>query len=650
MFTNLFLRIVWLIGALLCMGLSGVLLPGINRMSEQAGLRYTNVSVSNAPPFVALGTAIGALRGLIVDYLWIKVNLMKEEGLFYEVMADSELITKLQPRFAGVWIFHAHNMAYNISVATHTQEERWEWVKAGIHLLRDEALRYNPNSMELHKELAFFFTHKVEGVSDDAHLYYKTQFCGEWHMLLGEPPVGWDERIEWIREIADAPDTLAEVELKTPGVQALVDRIKAEYPANARITFTLGRDFLNTYSYWQAVTQQSEAAKVLGEQAVVRENRDFFKAFGGLAGDASLAPQWKALLAYVRKQVLINDYNMEPQRMYEYTRDLGPLDWRHGDAHALYWARRGLDLGAGRIKADDVYHEINTDRVAIQAMQELARWGRITFDPFSNELPGRFPDLRWMDTIEREFERLYAKYYNTRGAGGETFIDFLKNFMASCVRQWYRAGETVRAQEIMDKLNILFPKGGYNVPLDAFVMKEVREQYEAQPHLAPGDVAASLQYGIRVGIGTDRPEVWNQALKFASDVTAFFKGNEYNNYVNKWGRGRMAEIIGGLEDTVEIAYMQYMTDPSFTMDERMTVWGKTDKYAPQLRALAWVRIKDMLRSQYQRTVLSRKVSFEQAFPAPPGIEAAEQALAQRKARREAELAEARKRDDIARQQ
>ena len=82
---------------------AGLLLPGMLKQSEDHGLRYTDVSVEGAPPFVALGTAIGAMRGLIVDYLWIKVNLMKQQGLYYEVMADADLITKLQPRFAPVF-------------------------------------------------------------------------------------------------------------------------------------------------------------------------------------------------------------------------------------------------------------------------------------------------------------------------------------------------------------------------------------------------------------------------------------------------------------------------------------------------------------------------------------------------------------------
>ena len=156
--------------AAISMTTGGVMLPSIIDDAERSTLRYSNNAVEGAPDWVnTLGMSIGALRGLMVDYLWIKINRMKDAGLFYEVMADAELITKLQPRFSQVWVFHAHNMAYNISVATNTLEERWEWVNAGIRLLREKGLVANPDDMVLHKELSFFFGHKIDGNSDDAH-------------------------------------------------------------------------------------------------------------------------------------------------------------------------------------------------------------------------------------------------------------------------------------------------------------------------------------------------------------------------------------------------------------------------------------------------------------------------------------------------
>ena len=103
-------------------------------------------------------------------------------------MLFRSLITKLQPRFGEVWAFHGHNLAYNLSVMTSTPEERWRLVNAGIDLVRNKGLRYNPNDLILYKELAFWFAHKIDGVSDDAHLFYKRKFAQEWHLLLGPPP------------------------------------------------------------------------------------------------------------------------------------------------------------------------------------------------------------------------------------------------------------------------------------------------------------------------------------------------------------------------------------------------------------------------------------------------------------------------------
>ena len=167
---NRLIQAIAFVVMLISAAVSGSMLSPMHRMIEEKSLRYTDVSVEGAPFIVAMGTAIGALRGLIVDYLWIKVHIMKEKGLFYEVMDAAELITKLQPRCGAVWVFHGHNMAYNISVATNTQEERWEWVNAGIRLVRDEGLRYNPTDLTMYRELAFWFAHKIEGYADDAHL------------------------------------------------------------------------------------------------------------------------------------------------------------------------------------------------------------------------------------------------------------------------------------------------------------------------------------------------------------------------------------------------------------------------------------------------------------------------------------------------
>ena len=632
---------------------SGLLLPSILKKSEERGLRYTDVSVDGAPPFVALGTAIGAFRGLIVDYLWIKVNLMKEQGLYYEVMADADLITKLQPRFAPVWSFHGHNMAYNISVATNTPEERWEWVNAGIRLLRDEGLKMNPQDLLLHKDLAFWHAHKLDGVSDDAHLFYKLEFAKIWHSLLGEPPAEEDERTEWIKSIADAPATLQQAEAETPGVLELVDRLQNDFAVfqDEGERFELDDRFLATMSWWQAINQDSYVARELGAAEDLRARNDrLFLVLDALWNDPAYEDAWDTLLRYVRRKVLLEEYNMDPQRMYEYTRDLGPIDWRHPQAHALYWARKGTQEAESRMNPDDVYHLINNDRLQIQALQGLARNGRIHFDIFEQSIPGRFPEPRFIDTIDGMFEDLYTKYFDARGAGGETFIIFIKNFLSSSIRELYRQGEIERAQELMDRLDALFGRGGfppnnqYAMPLDIFVANETRGEYDRQPHLATSDVAASLRYGFRVGVGQNRPEVYKEAVKFAREVTDYYRNHKFIDYSTKLGSDRMRDILGELDFSAEIAFLQLMMDPTIPMEERMTIWAQVDELEPQVRLRTYDRLEAELKRQLGIHPLGRSITMAEGFPEPPGLDAFRQQMARERALDAQEAEEARPED------
>jgi hypothetical protein len=184
------IQILSVLVAVAALFVAGTLLPRIVAASDDGKLRYTNVSVEGAPPIVAIGAAVGALRGLVVDYLWIRLQQMRELSQFYDARRLADLITKLQPRFGEVWAFHGHNLAYNLSVMTSTPEERWRLVNEGIDLVRNKGIRYNPNDLILYKELGWWFAHKVDGLSDDAHLYYKRELAKEWHLLLGEPPAG----------------------------------------------------------------------------------------------------------------------------------------------------------------------------------------------------------------------------------------------------------------------------------------------------------------------------------------------------------------------------------------------------------------------------------------------------------------------------
>ena len=634
--------------AVISMTFGGIMLPKIIDEAERSTLRYSNVAVNGAPDWMnTIGMSIGALRGLMVDYLWIKINRMKDAGLFYEVMADADLITKLQPRFSQVWVFHAHNMAYNISVATNTLEERWEWVNAGLRLLRERGLVANPNDMVLHKELSFFFGHKIDGNSDDAHMYYKRMLADEWNTLLGTPPDSWEDRTAAMKTVADAPRTIAEAILIEPKVQTLVDRIDAELSEYSRQDEKLvGFALLEDIAQHDAISQFSMVARTLGLEQKLRSQSPYYNTLEAIIHDPELEHAWEVLLPHLRNKILREEYNMDPQLMYEYTRELGPLDWRHPQAHALYWARRGSDVGAGRHNSDQIYITLNTDRMQLQALQALARSGRISFDPFSNEVPGRFPDPRYIDAIigvddqEGLWDELYQKHYFVRGAGSDTFTAFLKNFLGSAVREWYRQGELDRAQVLLDHLDNYFGSGAsppnnlYAIPLDIWVKNKTQGEYDRQPLLAVSDVAASLRYAFRAGVGHNRPELYRDALLFAKQVTEFFKSNEFNDYTTKFGTGRIRDIIGALEDSAVLSFQQVMTDSTIPIEERMVIWSGVDALEQGLRPRVYDLVMPILQNQYMQHPISKNTSLSTAFPEPPGLDAWRKKLAIERAAKE----------------
>jgi hypothetical protein len=171
---------------------SGQMQKSLNRDRETLGLTRAAV-LDNAPPVLAFTTvALGGFRGLISNFLWIRANDLQQDDKFFEAAQLADWITKLEPTFSSVWVFQGWNMAYNISVKFKDFPDRWRWVEHGIELLRDEGLRYNPNSVDIYRELAWFFQHKMGANLDDANFYYKSQWAVEMDPFFGANGTNFD--------------------------------------------------------------------------------------------------------------------------------------------------------------------------------------------------------------------------------------------------------------------------------------------------------------------------------------------------------------------------------------------------------------------------------------------------------------------------
>ena len=169
---------------------SSRLQDSLNRDRDRLGMTYTAV-LDNAPPMLAFTTvALGGFRGLISNFLWIRTFDLQQDDKFFEASQLANWITDLEPHFAQVWAYQAWNMAWNISVkfkenAPGDYADRWRWVDNGITLLRDQGLRYNPDTTLLYQQLGWIFQSKMGQNMDDGNMYYKREWAKAMTPLFG---------------------------------------------------------------------------------------------------------------------------------------------------------------------------------------------------------------------------------------------------------------------------------------------------------------------------------------------------------------------------------------------------------------------------------------------------------------------------------
>ena len=542
-------QLVAVLIALTLLGGAGALSRELAASAGRHKLVYTDQAEAGDPPQVGLGIAMGAFRGLFVNVLWIRANALKEEGKYFESMTLARAITQLQPRFPRVWAFHAWNMAYNISVSTQDRRERWVWVNKGIRLLRDEGIPANPNDLVIHRELGWIFIHKVGGYTDDANQFYKRELAAEWTEILGEPPrppfnatreQAVQIYVDWLRaNVASAPDTLSELTSEVPKVRELVDRLRRESQLE------LDRELLIRYTTMQTLRDSPHDAP------------DLIAAFGPLSrslremmDDPELAEAWDVLLPYVRKRVLTEEYNMEPELMIRFTERFGPIDWRLPAAHGLFWTARGVERA--RLRAEEYNVEdfdfLNTDRQVVQCLQEMYRSG----DLFFSYLYHKLPELRLAQGGTAGFDTFYRgtpnpwfvdAYQETideaRGRGaifesGERLFTLYaagyENFMKDAIRFFYRRGQRDKANEYHEKLlsyehiNINYFDKPYELgqDLDTFVASMFEDERFKIPQVARSEIDAALQAAYIQGLLAGDDELFRNNFRYARQFHAAY--------------------------------------------------------------------------------------------------------------------------------
>ncbi len=653
-------RIIQLIAGLLlvaCLTGSVMVSPMIAAEAGRAQLTYTDTAQEGDPPEIAIAIAMGAFRGIFVNVLWIRAQNLKDEGRFHESIELARAITRLQPRFPRVWSFHAWNLAYNISVSTDTASERWRWVKSGIDLLRLEGIPRNPNDMHLQRELAWIFIHKVQGISDDANRYYKRQMALDWTAIMGPPPprpnlddpdcVALIEELRnaddtdaealfprnvrkeamtrrWLlllRHIESAPDTI-DVEIVKRGLgldddeqalalvnttNELIERLETE------ASLGLDINLLRTFEYRRALAT-SWAGRTFGMELSDSISNPEFDA---LLLDEQYSMAWQVLLPYVRKLVITRDKNMELGRMIRYTRKYGPLDWRHPASHAVYWATRGAETGLTR-KTDETFDKTNVDRLIVQALQELFRWGDIYYDT----LNGTYISMNNLDFTDAYGDALLdledrATMFEDRNRTHRLYGMGYRNYLIDVVRVYYRMGDFATANYYFE----LFKNyGGHNLSdeyylqslmsmtLREFAQIDIQEQITV-PQYAFSEITASLRDAFIRGLLQGDSDVYQGQIDYASEV--------HSLYMSKQNRSTMADVENRMEqmparyvDVASIVLVNTLVSGIVGREESALIWRRAPS---SLRQAAYDDLRSALAA-----VDPEEIEFW--FPEPPDME------------------------------
>ncbi|MEX0876579.1 MAG: hypothetical protein WD114_03885 [Phycisphaerales bacterium] len=550
---NMRIRII----ALACM-LAGLVGSGffgsrITSSTGRHGLSYTDTAEENDPPAVAIGVAMGALRGVFVNYLWIRATNAKEEGNYYEAVELADWITRLQPRLPQVWTFHAWNMAYNISVTTQTPRERWDWVNAGVRLLRNEGIRANPNDMHMHKELAWIFLHKIAGFTDDANQYYKRQFAYEWQNILGRTPMIDPERrdrpsviqqyVDWIQPIVDAPATRQGLAKSNPRAA----QIAAAYEST--LGEPLGKRFLERY------TLHNELVRAGRLGTIERNAGPKTQAFAELHERFENEQAWEDLANHVRKRVLEDEYFMEPVRMVQQIKKFGPVDYRLPAAHALYWGARGTDVG--RMEVNEYNAEsldfVNAYRLVMQSVQDLWRHGDVYFN-YLDVHEQRFayyqgvPNPYFVPTYGSMLDEVRAAsgLFEADRRSYRQFSAGYENFLRDAVRFFYRRGDTEQAEywynigRNWEGQNMNNPSRvrEWSLSLEEFAAKQIFESM-GSPQVAVSEVYGALQGAFFGGLLTGDIDLFNAQWDYARQAHAYFFKEQYRQVVASSAGARM---------------------------------------------------------------------------------------------------------------
>ena len=316
------------------------------------------------PPSLAITTfALGPMRALTVDALWWRAIEQQDRGEYFDAMQLTSWITQLQPNFASIWTYQAFNMAYNISHDFADPLERWQWIDRAIVLLRNEALKYNPQDKVIRHELARLYFDRIGSKTDPHAAVFRNQSALKMRDYL---PQGDTEELQRLAAAAESLEVLR----KRPGVAAYIAAGEAQQI-----------DVLDFEAYSPIDRPLNVGPDVANMQTAALEVFHFYQ-------------RWR----------IEQELKLDIEKMLSVDGQYGPLDWRLHQAHAIYWlASDSMD--------DLVSNSINYRHILRQSMMSSFRAGRMFYSKEHNTMT-MTNNVQIIGRIHDQMEELLAHNYS----------------------------------------------------------------------------------------------------------------------------------------------------------------------------------------------------------------------------------------------
>ena len=338
------------------------------------------------------------------------------------------------------------------------------------------------------------------------------------------------------------------------------------------------------------------------------------KALVALLTDGPKRPGVAAVLATLRAQVIANQYHMDPDWMLHLMEEFGPIDWRHASAHGLYWASMGVHRARNLRNKKDI-DLLNTIRAEIHSLQDLTRFGRISYDPVSGYID-QMPEPRFIDAYEKRVFRGIEEIQEADWSMGtrDTFDSGHENFLIVAVVWSYLYGDEAQARRYYDKLREMYgdkphnqASRRYEAPLLDFVTSQLREDGDSMANTRQF-VDAMLNQAFTQGLGAGRLEVYERLRDIAKPFHERFQARAIVNPTAV--QDRMTTLP--FEQLVRESFGAYMQNRGVPLLLRLRAWNN----APgTLRQAIYERVAPALLPQLTEQGFDPQL----ALPAPPGV-------------------------------